>query len=113
MAITRQNFSSGTKWEPVVGYSRAVRVGDRIRLGRPTPDAPRERDALPQPAFLADRLGEPRHLLGHALLMGNGLIEGRRYPPVSVGPMSRQSHAEIAVAECLHGRQNLAQLRFR
>lgn len=65
----RKRVSSGTKWEEIVGYSRAVRVGNRILVtGTTAVDAEGHvvgsGDIYLQTAFVLEKIGKALNELG-------------------------------------------------
>ena len=69
---SRQNFSSGAPWEPIVGYSRAVRIGNIIEVsGTCAVDADRHRFGIGDPSLQTTRsleiIANALHKLGGSL----------------------------------------------
>jgi len=67
----RQRISSGSPWELVVGYSRAVRVDGRVVVAGTAPQWP-DRPADPDPAVQARRCLE---IIGQALEDAGASVE--------------------------------------
>ena len=58
--MIRTNYSSGTAWEPLVGYSRAVRVGNRVLVAGTTAT-----DADGDVVGIGDPVAQTRQTLGN------------------------------------------------
>jgi len=54
--MERTNVSSGSPWEPIIGFSRAVRVGDRVFVSGTAP-------IWPEDAVDPDPAAQTRHVL--------------------------------------------------
>lgn len=69
--MPRQNISSGTTWEELAGYSRAVRVGDVIHVSGTTATGPDglvgAGDPAAQAAYALDKIDAAIRSLGGTL----------------------------------------------
>ncbi|HEY0755463.1 MAG TPA: RidA family protein [Ktedonobacteraceae bacterium] len=67
--MERQSVSTGSPWESVVGYARAVRVGNMIFIAGTTASGPTGQglypgDAYQQTRIILDRIGAALHEVG-------------------------------------------------
>ncbi|MFQ5614255.1 MAG: RidA family protein [Anaerolineae bacterium] len=69
--LSRDSVSTGTHWEALAGYARAVRIGERILVSGTTATGPDglvgEGDAAAQTRFILDKIEAALRQLGGSL----------------------------------------------
>jgi enamine deaminase RidA (YjgF/YER057c/UK114 family) len=74
--MTRSNFAGTSPYEPIIGFSRAVRVGDHISVSGTGPVGADEGDAAAQTRRIFEIAGE---ILNRAGATWNDVVRTRMY----------------------------------
>lgn len=90
--MDRLNISSDSKWEPIVGYSRAVRVGDFVFVAGTTANTP-DADAYTQTKEILQRI---ETALGQAGASLKDVVQTRMFvSDISQWEAYGRAHAEF------------------
>lgn len=90
--MKRENVSSGSKWEPMVGYSRAVRMGNLVFVAGTTANTP-EADAYTQTKEILQRIEAALRQVGAGL---NDVVQTRMFvTDISQWEEYGRAHGEV------------------
>ncbi|MEO6130569.1 MAG: RidA family protein [Saprospiraceae bacterium] len=98
--MARSNYSTGAKWEPIVGYSRAVRIGNLIEVSGTC-----SVDAEGNPVAIGDAYGQTIRILeiiNNSLIALGGKMEDVARTRIYVTDISTWAQIGKAHGEVFH-----------
>jgi enamine deaminase RidA (YjgF/YER057c/UK114 family) len=93
--MPRENFSSGTPWEPIVGYSRTVKVGNQVWVSGTTAtgEAGAKLDDVVRTRMFVTNIARDWEAIGRA----HGEVFGRIRPATSMLEISSLIDPEMLI----------------